>query len=206
MEVITDFYMFLIVAIFLSLSGVMSPGPLFAVTIAKAFKDNIAGVLISLGHAIVEFPLMFLAYFGSSWLLESSVAQKTIGFVGGLILVYMGVKMFRTRKENDRKPSYLKYGSLISGILATGANPYFLLWWATVGADLVMKARIFGFLGFLIFAVTHWSCDLLWNTFVSVTVFKSKRFWTKTVHRIVFGFCFAVLVGFGAWFIISALL
>jgi len=99
MEVITDFYMFLIVAIFLSLSGVMSPGPLFAVTIAKAFKDNIAGVLISLGHAIVEFPLMFLAYFGSSWLLESSVAQKTIGFVGGLILVYMGVKMFRKRQE-----------------------------------------------------------------------------------------------------------
>ncbi|MEM3623661.1 MAG: lysine transporter LysE, partial [Candidatus Bathyarchaeia archaeon] len=69
-----------------------------------------------------------------------------------------------------------------------------------------MNAAIFGLAGFLIFAVAHWSCDLVWNTFVSLTVFKSRRFWTKRVHEIVFSFCFAILTGFGAWFIISALI
>jgi len=206
MEIITDFYFFLLSVIFISLSGVMMPGPLFAVTIAKSFKDKMAGVLISFGHGVIEFPLMFLIYFGFTLLEPKSLTHKIISLVGGLILIYMGIQMLKTRRETATESSYSKYGSLVSGILATGANPYFILWWFTNGAALVINASIFGFIGFLIFAITHWSCDLLWNTFISLTVFKSKRFWTKKVHKIVFGFCVLVFIGFGAWFIISTIL
>ena len=206
MEVITDFYSFLIFVVFISLSGVMTPGPLLAVTIAKGFEHKIAGVLVSFGHGMVEFPLMFIIYFGFTQLLASSIAQKSVGLVGGLVLIYMGFRMVRAEKKTNKEHEGSKHGPFIAGILATGANPYFLLWWATIGADLVTKASGFGFMGFLIFAVTHWSCDLIWNTIVSVTVFKSRRFWTKKTHQIVFGFCFIVLICFGALFIISALL
>ncbi|MEM3578505.1 MAG: LysE family transporter [Candidatus Bathyarchaeia archaeon] len=206
MEATVDFYTFIFSAILLSLSGVMSPGPLFAVTIAKSLKDKMAGVLISIGHGVVEFPLMFLIYFGLSQLLTSNLIQKIIGFFGGLILIFMGVQMFRSRGENDDGSSYLKYGSLIAGVLATGSNPYFLVWWATVGADLVMKAAVFGLIGFSVFAVVHWLCDFFWNTFVSVTVFKSQRFWNKQVQTIILGFCIAIFIVFGAWFVISAAL
>jgi len=206
MEIITDFYFFLLSVIFISLSGVMAPGPLFAVTIAKSFKDKMAGVLISFGHGVIEFPLMFLIYFGFTLLEPESLTHKMISLVGGLILIYMGIQMLKTRKETATESSYSKYGSLVSGILATGANPYFILWWFTNGAALVINASIFGFFGVLIFAITHWSCDLLWNTFVSLTVFKSKCFWTKRVHEIVFGFCIVVFIGFGAWFIILTIL
>jgi len=205
MELITDFYWFLISVIFISLSGVMAPGPLFAVTVTKGSRDKLAGVLISFGHGIIEFPLMFLIYFGFAWLLASSIAYQIISLVGGLILIYMGLHMLKTREEAKMEFSYSRYGSLVSGILATGANPYFILWWATIGFALVINASVYGFLGFLIFAITHWSCDLLWNTFVCATVFKSRRFWTKRVSQIVFGFCFLVLIGFGMWFLISAL-
>jgi threonine/homoserine/homoserine lactone efflux protein len=206
MEAAADFYTFIFSAILLSLSGVMSPGPLFAVTIAKSLKDKMAGILISLGHGVVEFPLMFLIYFGLSQLLTSSIIQKTIGFFGGLILIFMGVQLFRSREENDNGGSYLKYGSLIAGVLATGSNPYFLVWWATVGADLVMKAAVFGLIGFSVFAVVHWLCDFFWNTFVSVTVFKSQRFWNKKVQTIILGFCIVIFIVFGVWFVISAAL
>jgi threonine/homoserine/homoserine lactone efflux protein len=206
MEVITDFYVFMLSVVVISLSGVMSPGPLFAVTIAKASEDKKAGPLISLGHGVVEFPLMFLIYFGFNWLFTLTTVQKTISLVGGLIMAYMGVQTLRTRRESAEKSSLLRHGSLVSAILATGANPYFILWWATIGAALVTNAAIFGLIGFLIFAVTHWSCDLLWNTFVSITVFKSKRFWTQKVRSIIFSFCFLTLTGFGAWFIISTVL
>ncbi|MGB9713781.1 MAG: LysE family transporter [Candidatus Bathyarchaeales archaeon] len=206
MEATVDFYTFIFSAILLSLSGVMSPGPLFAVTIAKSLKDKMAGVLISIGHGVVEFPLMFLIYFGLSQLLASNLVQKIIGFFGGLILIFMGVQMLRSREENDNGGSYLKYGSLIAGVLATGSNPYFLVWWATVGADLVMKAAVFGLLGFSVFAVVHWLCDFFWNTFVSVTVFKSQRFWNRKVQTIILGFCIAIFIVFGAWFVISAAL
>lgn len=57
----------------------MTPGPVFAVAIAKGSKDKAAGFLISLGHGIVEFPLMFLIYFGFAEFLSSSMAQKIIG-------------------------------------------------------------------------------------------------------------------------------
>lgn len=206
MEITTDFYVFMLSVVVISLSGVMSPGPLFAVTIAKAAKDKKAGLLISLGHGLVEFPLMFLIYFGFNWLFNLTAVQKTISLVGGFIMILMGVQMLRTRKENDQELPLSGHSSLVSAVLATGANPYFLLWWATIGAALVTNAAFFGLAGFLIFTVTHWSCDLLWNTFVSITVFKSKRFWTKKVHTIVFGFCFATLTGFGVWFMVSAIL
>ncbi|MGQ9506702.1 MAG: LysE family transporter [Candidatus Bathycorpusculaceae bacterium] len=204
MEMIADFYFFLISVILVSLSGVMSPGPLFAVTIAKASREKNAGILISLGHGVVEFPLMFLIYLGFAWVFTSDLTQKIIGLVGGALMIYLGLKMLKTRKEMEKESSYFRYGSVVSGILATAGNPYFLLWWATIGAYLVMNAALFGLVGFLIFAVIHWSCDLIWNIFVSLTVFKSRRFWTKRVHEIVFVFCFLILTGFGVWFIISA--
>jgi threonine/homoserine/homoserine lactone efflux protein len=211
MAATADFYAFLASAILLSLSGVMSPGPLFAVTIARSLKDKMAGILISLGHGVVEFPLMFLIYFGFTHFLVSdemqrTVIQRAIGFFGGLILIFMGVQMFRTRKRDSNEGSYLKYGSLAAGIITTGSNPYFLLWWATVGADLVMNAAVFGLLGFSIFAIVHWLCDFSWNTVVSVTVFKSQRFWNDKVRAIILGFCTCIFIGFGTWFFISALL
>jgi threonine/homoserine/homoserine lactone efflux protein len=201
-----DFFLFLLSVIFISLSGVMMPGPVFVVTVAKGYRNRIAGALIALGHGVIEFPLIFLIYFGIAWFFASSTIQKIISFAGGLILIYTGVQTFRTRKRAGEEYEGSKHGSFVAGVLTTGANPYFFLWWATVGASLVINASNFGLLGFLTFAVTHWSCDLLWNTFVSLTVFKSRRFWTKKVHDIVFGFCFVVLFCFGAWFVVSALL
>ncbi|MBS7616425.1 LysE family transporter, partial [Candidatus Bathyarchaeota archaeon] len=170
MELITDFYLFLLSVILVSLSGVMSPGPLFAVTIAKSSREKNAGVLISVGHGIVEFPLMFLIYLGFNWIFASLFVQKAIGLVGGALMVYLGLKMLKTRKEAKSETQFIKHSSIVSGILATAGNPYFLLWWATIGTFLVMNSAIFGHLGFLFFAVIHWSCDLVWNVFVSFTV------------------------------------
>jgi threonine/homoserine/homoserine lactone efflux protein len=208
MEPITDFYFFLFSVIFISLSGVMMPGPLFAVTVEKGYKNKAAGALITLGHGAIEFPLIFLLYLGLSNFFISASIQKVISLVGGAILIYMGVHAFITRKRKV----YTEYeeskhtSSFIAGILATGANPYFFLWWATIGTMLIMNAYLFGFIGFLIFIVIHWSCDFLWNIFVTFTVFKLHRFWGEKMYNLIFLFCFVLLVGFGIWFIVSAFL
>jgi threonine/homoserine/homoserine lactone efflux protein len=120
----------------------------------------------------------------------------------------MGLQMFKVQKKanSEYEVSGRRHGSFTAGVLTTATNPYFFLWWATIGAALITTSYAYGFLGFLLLAIIHWSCDLAWDTLVSYTVFKSRRFWTVKVRKIVFGFCFAVLVGFGAWFIISAML
>lgn len=206
MEPITDFYLFLLSVVLISLSGVMMPGPLFAMTITKGFRKKTAGILISLGHGVIEFPLILLIYFGFEQLFALSLTQKIIGLVGGLLMIYLGFRILKTERKRTDEREEPKHGSLLAGILLTGANPYFILWWATVGAALVMNAALFGVVGVLVFSVVHWLCDLVWNTFVTVMVFKSRSFWTQKVQNVVLGFCFVVLVGFGVWFIVSAVL
>jgi len=201
----TDFYYFLLSVAFISLSGVMMPGPVFAMAVAKGYKDRKAGILIALGHAAVEFPLMFLIYFGFTWFFSSITVQKVISFVGGLILIYTGLHLFKTQKKKNEELAGSKRGSFVVGVLTTVANPYFFLWWITIGAALILNASTFGFTAFLVFTVVHWSCDLLWDAFVSATVYGTRRFWTDKAYKIVFAFCFVILVGFGVWFIVSAL-
>jgi threonine/homoserine/homoserine lactone efflux protein len=202
---IGDFYLFLASVAIISMSGVLLPGPLFAVTIEKASKRKTAGVLIAFGHGVVEFPLMFLIFFILSEFSVPWSFQAGIGLVGGLLMVYMGVQTFRNRNRNDEKYVNSKQDSFLAGVKTTAFNPAFILWWLTVGTTLILNAKAFGFLGFSVFAGLHWSCDLLWYSLVAILIFKSHKFWTPKVHQGINFFCVSVLVGFGAYFFSSAL-
>lgn len=205
MEFITSFYLFLVSVVLISLSGVLLPGPLFAATMEKAAKRKTAGLLIAVGHGIVEFPLMFLIYFWLSQFVIPDVVPITVGLVGGLLMIYMGFQTFRNRNKNNQKYASPKKDSLVAGIWTTAANAGFILWWLTIGTTLILNAQIFGLLGFSVFAVVHWLCDFVWYTVVAFIIFKSRRFWSEKVHTAIFIFCFAVFVGFGAWFFSAAL-
>jgi threonine/homoserine/homoserine lactone efflux protein len=181
------------------------PGPLFAVTLEKAAKRKTAGLLIALGHGIVEFPLMFFIYF---WLSQFDIPDAVpiaVGVVGGLLMMYMGVNTFRNRGAASQKVDVPRQESLLAGIWTTAVNPGFILWWITIGTALIMNAQLFGLLGFSVFTVVHWLCDFIWYAVVAFVIFKSRRFWNEKVHTGIFVFCFAVFVGFGAWFFTSSL-
>lgn len=199
----TSLGLFLLSAAGISLSGVMFPGPLTAATITKGYQDQNAGVMIALGHAAVEFPIMALVYFGFAHYLVSPQIEKIIGLAGGLMLIFMGYMMFRVIGKAVGDAIDLPYNSLITGIIMTGGNPYFYLWWATIGIALIVGAVEFGITGVIIFAIVHWLCDLAWEQFVSVSVFKTRHLWTQKVQKLIFGICAIVLVGFGVWFCFS---
>jgi threonine/homoserine/homoserine lactone efflux protein len=181
----------------------MLPGPLTAATIAKGYREQNAGIFIALGHAVIELPLMALIYFGFAHFFASPEAKKVIGLAGGLMLIAMGSVVVRNIKKAQGEAADLPYNSLVTGIMMTGANPYFFLWWATIGIALIATAAGFGIWGLVVFAVVHWSCDLVWEQFISMSVFRTKHLWTQKVQRIVFGVCALVLVGFGVWFCVS---
>ena len=100
----------------ISLSGVLMPGPLFAVTLKKAAKSKTAGALIAVGHGIVEFPLMFLIFFVLSQFEIPSVVQVAVGLVGGLLMVFMGLQTFRNRHKTEEATVSLKRDSLLAGV------------------------------------------------------------------------------------------
>lgn len=197
-----NIWIFFGIAVIISLSGVMTPGPVFAATIAKGYKDEKAGIKIALGHGLVEFPLMALIVLSLGYVFEDSRVKLGIGVIGGILLIFLGLMMIRSRKSTADGPAdHVPYNSFITGALTTSANPYFFFWWATVGALLISNAEVFGPIVIVVFAVVHWSCDLAWYSFTSYAVFRTKHLWTPLVHEIVFFACGALMVVFGVWFI-----
>lgn len=205
MEYITEFPLFLASVLLISLSGVLMPGPLFAVTIKKAVKSKISGALIAIGHGIVEFPLMFLIFFVLNQFEIPDIVQVAVGLVGGALMVLIGIQTFRKRhKQEDARVSPIR-DSVFAGIYTTAANAGFILWWLTIGTTLILNAKIFGLLGFSIFAGVHWFTDFAWYTVAAFLIFKSQRFWSDRVRMGITLFCVAVFIGFGLFFMCSAL-
>ncbi len=204
MEEFTNVWVFFASTIFISLTGVMTPGPVFAAAVAKGYRDERAGIKIAIGHGLVEFPLMALIVVSLGYIFENDMVKMGIGIVGGTLLLFLGASMIRSRKVvADEEHEILPYDSIVAGALTTASNPYFLLWWATVGAVLVLNAQYFGPIIVVVFAIVHWSCDLAWYTFTSVLVFRTKHLWTPRVQELIFGTCGALMMLFGVYFLLG---
>lgn len=206
MEIIESFIVFLLSVMVISLSGVLMPGPLFAVTLKKASKNKKAGALIAIGHGIVEFPLMFLIFFLLNQFEIPFYVQVAVGLIGGLLMIFMGIQTFINRNKPTGASVNSKLDSVLAGVWTTAANAGFILWWLTIGTTLILSAKnFFGLLGFSVFAGVHWSIDFLWYTIVAYGIFKTQRFWNEHVNKGIMLFCVAIFIGFGAYFFGSAL-
>ncbi len=198
-----DLIFFLLMVGFISLSGVLMPGPVFAAAVVKGTENKHAGAWIALGHLLVEIPLILVIAAGFYFLFTNQWFQIAIGMVGGALLFYMGVRMIQLRGRVDVVEKAFPTHPLIAGVMTTAANPYFILWWATVGAALIIQSITFSVIGIILFIIVHESCDFSWDYFVAYSVHESKRFWTKRVYAWVFGVCGIILVFFGVYFMVG---
>ncbi len=189
----------------ISLSGVMAPGPVTAAAIAMGSRNRFAGIFMAIGHGIIEFPLMILIILGMDKILKSTPTKITIGLAGGAFLLFMAIGMLKSfRKTEQDDPVPAKTGPLTAGILLSGGNPCFLIWWATVGLALAMTAKSLGIWAFALFAIVHWLCDLVWLTALSWASFKGSVLLGPRTQRIVLLICGLALLAFGLFFIYSA--
>ena len=190
-----------------SLSGVMAPGPMFAVTLAKSLKSPWAGVLVSLGHAVIEVPLILLVYFGLAQFFENEVVSLVLGVLGGGMIIWMGVSLFLARRQMAREGKDTPYNAFVAGILMSGLNPFFLVWWVTVGSLLLMNfLDAVGDWGLPFFIVVHWLCDLVWLSLVSVVIYRTRHFWGPKVQEWVFVALALALLFFGGQFIVKGII
>jgi threonine/homoserine/homoserine lactone efflux protein len=119
-------------------------------------------------------------------------------------MILMGIQTFRNRHKTDEVPSSLKRDSVFAGIYTTAANAGFILWWLTMGTTLILNAQRFGLIGFSVFAGVYWLCDFFFYSLAALAVFKSQRFWNDSVRMGITLFCAAIFIGFGAYFMGSA--
>lgn len=200
----TSYIAFLAGAIVISFSGVLAPGPLVAVTVGKGSGNPHAGALVAVGHGIVEFPLMIAIYFGFGYLFGLPYVKQVIGIAGGGFLLYMAAGMFRSLGGGAVTGSSDGRSPVAAGVVLTAANPYFLIWWATIGAAMAMRAAGFGAAGFVVFMIMHWACDLGWSWFLSALSYRGGRFFGNAFQKAVFAVSGAALLFFGGKFLFDA--
>jgi len=183
----------------------MMPGPAFAVTVAKSYKSQFAGIKIALGHALVEVPLMLAIYFGLARFFHQEPVQIGLYLGGGAVVVWMGIGMFRARSQVIDKGRDLPYNSVVAGIITSAVNPFFIVWWVAIGSMLIMKSLSFGLTGFALLITVHLLCDFGWLAFVSFLVYRTRSFWKGRLREGLFLACSWLLVGFGGWFLVSGI-
>ncbi len=195
---------FLAQAVLISLSGVMAPGPVTAVTVGKGSRSPHAGALVAVGHGVVELPLMVAIFYGLGRLIELPNVKAGIGLVGGLLLLAMGADMFRSMNKAEVTARASEGSSLVAGMLLSIGSPYFIVWWATVGAALIIRSVGFGLAGFLVFALVHWLCDFVWYYFLSALSYKGGQFFGRIFQKVIFAVCGTALLFFGTTFLVDS--
>jgi len=195
-------------------SGAVMPGALLTYVINQSLKKGIkVGILTIIGHAILETLLIVLIFLGLSTILESNLMSIIISFVGGAIMLYFGISGIleavrgKLVIEMDKETKADGDGKLIlAGGLISLANPYFIIWWATLGLALLFKAHAaFGYVGVAVFAAGHFLADFSWYTLISGIVHKTRGYLNMKGYRLLVFILSAALGGFGVYYIISGL-
>lgn len=190
----------------IALSGALMPGPLLTITIGESVKRGAkAGPLLIVGHSLLEGALVILLLSGLSAFIVRT-GFKIFSFVsGGAILLIMGYAMVRESSTIDMEKvqnSGGKKGNIILlGILGSVSNPYWIIWWATIGLGYLVASIKMGIPGVVSFFIGHILADFAWYTVVSSAIARGKKvFSTKVYRRVIFA-CGLFLVFFGVWFL-----
>lgn len=192
------------------LSGAMMPGPLLAVSVSEAARRGArAGPLLVLGHAIVELLLVVALVWGLSEVLGQSLVAGIIGVVGGLFLLGMAFVLLRQARravaplEVTPQPARQVRWLIAAGAVLSVANPFWLIWWATVGTTWVLWSLAAGAIGVVAFYLGHILSDLGWYSMVSLVVARGKRLMGLRAYRGLLLACGVAVIGLGVYFVVS---
>jgi len=195
----------------LALSGALMPGPLLTVTVSETARRGArAGPLLITGHAILELFLVVGILNGLGPFLKAAPVIGSIALLGGLILLWMGIDMVRkagtlslaggrtdTARTAGRHP-------VVLGVAASLANPYWIIWWVTVGLGYLISARKLGLPGIVAFFLGHIAADYGWYTLVALGISRGRAILHDSGYQMMIRVCGLFLVVFGVWFLFTA--
>lgn len=206
-------------------SGAMMPGPLLTVTIGESARRGfIAGPLIVLGHAILELALIIALAAGLAVFITAPRVSQVIAVIGGIFLFYLGIQMCRdalkgklsmemvrsaeggAASPGNETAAPVKAGTgrlhpVAAGIMLSLSNPYWTLWWATIGLGYITLSLRSGYTGLTFFFSGHILADLVWYSLVSAAVAGGRKFLSDGIYRGILVSCGIFLAGLGGYFL-----
>lgn len=224
------FFEIFLLSFLVALSGSMSPGPLLTYTIYKALQSGrkayLIGILIWIGHAILEFLLMLVLLIGLSPFITDPSMIIIIGILGGGILIFFGANLLRDillkkidysfltleneiAKENEstKERTDLLQQPTLGGILVSMSNPYWWIWWAIIGLNFMTQFSV-GLLNleFWSFFFGHELGDFLWYVSIATILGFTNKFLTKRIYLGIIIICSLFMISFGLYLAISPIL
>lgn len=201
---------FAITVIILTASGALAPGPLFFVTITHGVKFGFkSGLAFSIAHSIIEFALIILLALGFLSATNHPSLRLAVGITGGVALLIFGSMQIRESLNPTEEPKLQQTSTknlFLIGFALTGLNPYFIIWWLTIGANLIFLSLEFaGLFGVIFMYVCHVWVDYAWLTLISGFAKKSSKILQFKWYRLLIAFFGAVLIYFGLSFIVDSL-
>jgi len=185
------------------------PGPLLAITISESARRGFwAGPQLMLGHGILELALIAALVAGLSQFIENELVLAVVSLVGGAVLLGMGFLTVRRGWQKATIPTAspgMGRGRtlVLSGIVVSLSNPYWLIWWITIGMTYLLWSLNLGIAGVALFFTGHISADLAWYALVAFIVGTGRKFMNTTVYRGLLIVCGLALLSLGGYFITS---
>jgi len=199
------------IAFISGISGAIMPGPLLAFTVNSAARRGPkVGVLVVIGHAVVESTLVVLIFVGAAAFLTNVTVLKVLGGAGAAVLAFMAAMMFRDAARvslsailsQSAPPSKIEH-PVLGGILLTALNPTFAPWWAGLGFAMITK---YGTTvpNLVFFYAGHITSDLLWYCTVSSVVGRGREIISDRMYRAFICACALFMLALAAMFAWSA--
>lgn len=199
----------------ISLSGVMAPGPISTMAVSEGARQGYrAGPLISVGHAVTELVMVGALALGLSQVFQQPTVAGVVGLLGGVVLAWMGLAIIRGAREGrlslnveadtavDPLQADRRWDLVSTGALLSVSNPFWLLWWATVGSANMLGFLEYGLIGLGVFYISHVSLDFGWNSLLAVLARSGRQVVSDRIFRGVLTVCGVLLVIFAAYFVV----
>lgn len=177
-------------ALIIGFSGAMMPGPLLTYVINASLQEGfIAGPLLIMGHALLELLLIILMFLGLDTLFANQTFTALIGIIGGSVLFWMGYGMIKAvyqktiSIEDETSNKRNVTGFILPGAVISMSNPYWILWWATIGMTYLANAYNQGILGAGTFFFGHIMSDFIWYSLVTWIVVFGKKIINDRIYR-----------------------
>ncbi len=194
---------FAVTVIIISASGVMAPGPLFAANIAYGLQGGgKAGIKMAVGHTIVELPLVILLGIGVFSFEIFTEFRVLISILGAITLfVFAGIQI-KTTLQMKETTFNLKHNAVLTGITLSALNPFFIIWWLSIGFKLISDAMlIWAFVGIIVVFLLHIWMDFVWLYSVACLAAKSSKILSNKNYKILMIGLSTMLIYFGISFI-----
>jgi threonine/homoserine/homoserine lactone efflux protein len=187
------------------LTAGITPGPLLTLVFSETLKHGSKeGVKISFAPVLTDLPIVLGAIYLVSYITNLLILYGIIAISGSIFLSFLAYESIFFKGINTNNAS-IRPQSIKKGIIANFLNPAPYIFWITIGAPIVLKAKGQSFFSALLFIISMYVCLVGSKILVAILVGRSRLFLKSNIYIYIIKALGIVLFLFAIRFFIEGL-